>query len=61
MHDTDPTNPDSDTDQMTDGWEIEHSLDPKSPADKLIDTDDDGMTDDWKVSFGLDPGDPADG
>ena len=34
MHDTDPTNPDSDTDQMTDGWEIEHSLDPKSSADK---------------------------
>ena len=37
-------NADSDSDGMTDGWEVDHGLDPRSAADASQDPDGDGMT-----------------
>ncbi len=40
---TDPTNADSDDDDMPDGWEMSHGLDPLDPDDAFEDPDDDGL------------------
>ena len=53
---TDPTNPDTDGDGLTDGDEVLlHGTDPT-----LADTDGDGMSDGFEVANGLDPTDPSD-
>ncbi len=41
---TRPANWDTDQDGMPDGWELEHQLDPDSPADRNSDFDNDGYT-----------------
>lgn len=53
---TDPTDPDSDDDQLTDGAEVdEHGTDPN-----VADTDEGGVPDGSEVDNGGDPLDPAD-
>ena len=39
---TDPTNPDTDGDEMPDGWEVDYGLNPKNPADGAETTNPDG-------------------
>ena len=41
---TDPVNPDSDGDEMPDGWEVANDLNPLSAADASLDPDGDGLT-----------------
>ena len=48
--DSNPANPDTDGDGLTDGAEVAAGLSPH-----YIDTDRDGMPDDWELSYGLDP------
>jgi hypothetical protein len=50
---TDPNNPDSDGEGLTDGFEVLNGLNPND-----IDTDDDELTDSWEVTNNLDPKDP---
>ncbi len=53
---TDPTNPDSDGDGLSDGAEVdEHGTDPLA-----ADSDSDGMDDGFEIAQGFDPNDPAD-
>ncbi len=53
---TDPANPDSDDDGVSDGDEVNvHGSDPLNP-----DSDGDGMPDGFEVDAGLDPTDPGD-
>ncbi|MCF6239693.1 MAG: hypothetical protein L3J79_12980, partial [Candidatus Marinimicrobia bacterium] len=47
---TDPDNPDSDADGLSDGDEIQAQTNPNAP-----DTDGDGLPDGWEVVYGLDP------
>lgn len=48
--DSDPANPDTDGDGLTDGEEISAGLSPH-----YVDTDRDGLPDGWELSYGLDP------
>ena len=58
---TDPLDSDTDGDDMPDGWEVEHGLDPLNPSDQWAsDVDGDGMPDAWEFSHHLNPLDPAD-
>ncbi|MCK4614979.1 MAG: hypothetical protein KAU14_09260, partial [Thermoplasmata archaeon] len=41
---TDPYNPDSDDDGMTDGWEVRWGFDPNDDSDADLDADGDGKT-----------------
>ena len=41
---TDPRNPDTDGDDMSDGWEVEHGFSPLDPTDADEDADGDGYT-----------------
>ena len=41
---TDPLNPDTDDDEMPDGWEIANNLNPLDPADAPLDPDEDGLS-----------------
>ncbi len=44
IHGTDPNNPDSDADNITDGWEVFNTLDPLNVTDAALDFDGDGLT-----------------
>ena len=54
-HDTDPNDPDSDDDGLSDGDEVDLGTDPNNP-----DTDGDGISDGDEVANGTDPLDPND-
>ncbi|WP_300417821.1 M4 family metallopeptidase [uncultured Pseudoalteromonas sp.] len=51
------TNPDSDNDKMTDGWEVNFSLDPLDSADAQSDLDQDSFTNLIEFLLGSDPTD----
>ncbi|HEY5791804.1 MAG TPA: LamG-like jellyroll fold domain-containing protein, partial [Chthoniobacterales bacterium] len=55
---TDPADPDTDHDGMPDGWEVDHSLNPRSPNDAPRDADGDGVTNLEEYRY---EGDPHDG
>lgn len=44
LNGTDPLSWDSDSDLMSDGWEVRYGLDPKDPSDAAVDSDMDGFT-----------------
>lgn len=44
IYQTDPADPDTDNDGMSDGWEANHGLAPKVASDGLSDLDDDGIS-----------------
>ena len=46
---TNPWNPDTDDDTMTDGWEVHYGLDPRSNGDAWFDSDVDG----WDSNFDM--------
>jgi hypothetical protein len=52
---TDPYNPDTDGDHVTDAIEIGLGEDPTIPTPYGIDTDGDGIPDDYEVRIGTDP------
>lgn len=54
---TDPANPDSDNDQIPDGWEVQHSLNPLNDDDAALDPDIDGLTNLQEYQAETDPGD----
>lgn len=60
IHGTDPANPDSDFDGLSDGFEVANGFDPLDPDDAARDTDEDGLTDAEEILNGLDPNDPTD-
>ena len=47
LNDTHPWDPDTDGDEMPDGWEVHYGLDPRDYNDAHHDTDDDG----WDANF----------
>jgi len=51
---------DSDSDGLSDGWEVNHQLNPLNPTDGLSDLDGDGMPSGWEMRYGLDPMNPSD-
>jgi hypothetical protein len=53
------TGPDTDTDGMTDSWELAHGLNPANAADAVMDDDGDGMTNLREFLAGTDPANPA--
>jgi hypothetical protein len=55
---TDPNNPDTDGDDMFDGWEVTYGLDPLDDNDASVDLDGDGFTNLQEYQRGTDPGDP---
>jgi len=59
IYGTDPTNPDSDSDGMDDGWEVAYGFDPNSAEDAGEDADDDGLTNFEEYRLRSDPLDPA--
>ena len=59
IYGTDPTNPDTDSDGMDDGWEVTYGLDPLSAADAAEDADDDGLTNFEEYRLRSNPRDPA--
>jgi concanavalin A-like lectin/glucanase superfamily protein len=54
---TNPNNPDTDGDQMPDGWEVNFGLNPLA-NDAYEDLDDDGVANFYEYRDGLDPRDP---
>ena len=52
---TDPANPDSESDGISDGQEIALGLDPLAPVDPFLDLDGDGLTHKQELEFGSDP------
>ena len=57
---TDPENPDSDGDGMSDGWEVEYGLAPLNSADAAEDRDSDGVSNFDEFLQGTDPTDASD-
>jgi len=55
---TDPKNPDTDGDQLPDGWEIKYGFDPIAKNESKLDTDKDGWTNIEEFKTGTDPNDP---
>jgi hypothetical protein len=56
---TDPHNPDSDGDEIPDGWEVTYGLDPLHDNDASVDLDGDGFSNLEEYERGTDPGDPG--
>ena len=54
-HGTDPTNPDTDADQMPDGWELAYGFNPLDASDSTGDSDGDGLTNVEEYLGGTDP------
>ena len=54
-HGTDPTDPDSDDDYWTDGWEVANGKDPLLPYDGLADSDRDGLGIGQEMLLGTNP------
>ncbi|MCK5561623.1 MAG: hypothetical protein KAJ51_13555, partial [Thermoplasmata archaeon] len=54
VYDTDPFNPDTDGDGMSDGWEVANGFDPNVP-DNYLDSDGDGITDVQELLWGTNP------
>ena len=52
---TDPLNPDTDGDRMTDGWEIDHGFDPLNELDGLLDNDGDLLLNYYECLLETDP------
>ena len=52
---TDPANPDSDGDNLCDGWEIKYGLDPSVANDEELDSDHDLLNNHWEALLGTDP------
>ena len=52
---TDPANPDSDSDGISDGQEIALGLDPLAPIDPFLDLDGDGLTHNQELACGSNP------
>jgi len=48
--DTDPWDPDTDDDDLPDGWEYGHGMDPLDNADLILDNDTDGLTN-WQEYY----------
>jgi hypothetical protein len=59
LHGTDPLNPDTDSDGMPDGWEVQHELDP-TLDDAALDADGDGLSNLWEYQNGFSASEPAD-
>jgi hypothetical protein len=57
VHKTDETNADTDGDQMPDGWEIEHGLNPLLAADGAADMDGDGLNNASEYELGTEVND----
>ena len=55
QHGTDPTKPDTDADQMPDGWEVNYGFNPVDPSDSNADSDGDGLTNLQEYLAGSDP------
>jgi len=55
QHLTDPTDPDTDSDGMPDGWEVQYGLDPLNDSDANGDIDGDGFTNLEEYQAGADP------
>jgi hypothetical protein len=55
---TDPQDPDSDDDQMADGWEIDNGFDPLESSDASDDADVDGLDNAGEYAASTDPQDP---
>ncbi len=53
-HGTDPFNPDTDGDGMSDGWEVANGFDPNVP-DAYIDSDGDGISNAQEILWGTNP------
>jgi len=60
IHGTDPGNADTDGDEMTDGWELDHGLSPLDRSDALQDPDRDSYTNLEEFRAGTDPMDSLD-
>ena len=58
MYGCDPTSRDTDTDIMSDGWEIEHGFSPTNADDAQADTDSDGYNNRAEFLCGTDPLNP---
>jgi len=54
---TDPTDSDSDDDQMPDGWEVQYGLNATDSSDAYLDADSDGLTNIDEYWRGTDPTD----
>ncbi len=54
---TSKTDPDTDNDQLPDGWEYMNNLDPLGPQDATLDNDNDGLNNIAEYEYGGDPWD----
>jgi len=54
-YNTDPTQSDTDGDDMADGWEVGHGFDPTDDADMMSDPDADGFGNVYEYAHGTDP------
>jgi len=52
---TDPNDPDSDGDELPDGWEVANGLDPLNPSDAAFDPDGDGLVNLQEYQHGSNP------
>lgn len=55
IHQTTPLNPDTDGDDMPDGWEVLYALSPLDAADGSLDPDNDGLTNAMEYQHGSNP------
>jgi hypothetical protein len=58
QHGTNPLNPDTDSDGMPDGWEVQYGLNPLDASDGDEDGDADGLTNLGEYQEGTDPTNP---
>ena len=54
LYDTDPTNPDTDSDQLPDDWEIQYGFNPNL-SDSYLDPDEDGLSNLLEYNIGTNP------